>query len=342
MARGAPQSPPLALTIGEPAGIGPDLTVTIWANRRALGLPPFYCLADPAVITDRAQVLNVSCPVAEVDPAAAAMTFDRALPVVPLDARASARPGKPDSRNAAAVVEAIRRAVDGVRSGAAAAVVTNPIHKATLTAAGFAHSGHTEFLAELATAWTGKPARAVMMLAGPRLRTVPLTVHIPLREVARAVTPRLIVETGTIVAADLRTRFGIARPRVAVAGLNPHAGESGTIGDEDERVVRPAVAKLVAAGIAATGPFAADSMFREAALATYDAVLCMYHDQALIPVKTLAFAETVNVTLGLPFVRTSPDHGTAFDLAGTGRADAANLIAALRLAAELSARAPAT
>jgi 4-hydroxythreonine-4-phosphate dehydrogenase len=239
------------------------------------------------------------------------------------------------------VSDAIHRAVDDVRAGLAAAVVTNPIHKSAMTAGGFQYPGHTEFLADLAAQWTGKPTRAVMMLAGPRLRTVPVTVHIPLRDVPAALTTDLIVATGTIVANDLRNRFGIAAPRIALAGLNPHAGEDGTIGDEDERIVRPAVAALLAAGIAASGPIPADSMFRAEALVTYDAALCMYHDQALIPVKTLAFAETVNDTLGLPFVRTSPDHGTALTLAGTGRADPANLIAAVRLAAELAGRATA-
>jgi 4-hydroxythreonine-4-phosphate dehydrogenase len=220
----------------------------------------------------------------------------------------------------------------------ASSVVTNPIHKATMIAGGFAYPGHTEFLADLAAIFTGKPVRAVMMLAGPRLRTVPVTVHIPISRVPQLLSEALIVETGRVVVSDLRRRFGIDSPRIAVAGLNPHAGEDATIGDEDDRVVRPAVKTLVSEGIAATGPSAADSLFREAALTSYDAVLCMYHDQALIPVKTLAFSETVNVTLGLPFVRTSPDHGTALDIAGTGKADAANLVAALRLAAEMASR----
>jgi 4-hydroxythreonine-4-phosphate dehydrogenase len=335
-------SPPLALTMGEPAGIGPDLTIAIWARRHELDPPLFYCIGDPRMYAARAQALGVACPIAEVDPARAAGVFDRALPVLPLVTRTPVTPGIPEARHAPTVADAIRRAVDDVRAGLAAAVVTNPIHKATMTAGGFHHPGHTEFLAELAGLWTGKPVRAVMMLAGPRLRTVPVTGHIPLRAVPQALSQQLIVETGRIVAADLRARFGIRAPRLAVAGLNPHAGENGTIGDEDQRVIGPAVAALAASGIAAIGPLPADSLFREAALDTYDAALCMYHDQALIPVKTLAFTETVNVTLGLPFVRTSPDHGTALELAGTGRADPANLIAALQLAAELARRSPAT
>jgi 4-hydroxythreonine-4-phosphate dehydrogenase len=275
---------------------------------------------------------------AEVDPARAGGVLDRALPVVPLVTRTPVTPGIPEARHAATVGDAIRRAVDDVRAGLASAIVTSPIHKATMKAGGFAFAGHTEFLGELAATLTGSPVRPVMMLAGPRLRTVPVTVHIPLAAVAGALSEQLIVEVGRVVAAGLRSRFGIGAPRLAVAGLNPHAGEGGTIGDEDERIVRPAVIKLAADGIAVAGPLPADSLFRGASLPTFDAALCMYHDQALIPVKTLAFADTVNVTLGLPFVRTSPDHGTALELAGTGRADPTNLLAAMRLAAELAAR----
>jgi 4-hydroxythreonine-4-phosphate dehydrogenase len=265
-------------------------------------------------------------------PAGALECFGRALPVVPLIADVAARAGEPDPRNASAVLESIRRAVSDVREGAAAAVVTNPISKKTLYEAGFPHPGHTEYLAALSASGSGRSPRPVMMLAGPELRTVPVTIHIPLRDVPAALSSELIVDTGRIVAADLKRRFAIPQPRLAVAGLNPHAGEGGAMGEEDERVVRPAVAALVSEGIDALGPMPADTMFHPAARVRYDAALCMYHDQALIPVKTLAFAETVNVTLGLPFIRTSPDHGTAFDIAGTGRADASSLIAALRLA----------
>jgi 4-hydroxythreonine-4-phosphate dehydrogenase len=233
------------------------------------------------------------------------------------------------------VIEAIARAVGDVRAGFASAVVTSPVNKKALYDAGFQHPGHTEFLGTLSAAWTGAPARPVMMLAGPELKAVPVTIHIPLRDVAGALSERLIVEVGRIVAGELRGRFGVKAPRLAVAGLNPHAGEGGTIGDEDERIVRPAVAALNAAGIAAVGPLSADVMFHAGARASYDTALCMYHDQALIPAKTINFAETVNVTLGLAFIRTSPDHGTAFDIAGSGRADPASLAAALRLAAEL-------
>ena len=235
------------------------------------------------------------------------------------------------------MIEAIARAVGDVRSGAPARVVTNPINKKALYDAGFQHPGHTEFLGTLSAAWTGAPATPVMMLAGPDLKAVPVTIHIPLREVAAALSETLIVETGRIVAADLKRRFGIAAPRLAVAGLNPHAGEGGAIGDEDERD-RPPGGRGPAAPRASrpSARCSADTMFHPAARAGYDVALCMYHDQALIPAKTLAFAETVNVTLGLAFVRTSPDHGTAFDIAGTGKADPSSLAAALRLAAELA------
>lgn len=326
---------PLALTMGEPAGIGPDITLAVWLRRRELALPPFYCLADPALLAARARQMGVDCPIETVSPDDAAACFDRALPVVALDAKVEVKPGKPDPANAQAVIEAIARAVGDVRSGSAAAIVTNPINKKTLYDAGFQHPGHTEFLGTLSAAWTGKPGAPVMMLAGPELKAVPVTIHIPLRDVADALTEAGIVAAGRTLAAELRRRFALPAPRIAVAGLNPHAGEGGSIGDEDERIVRPAVAALVAEGINARGPLSADTMFHPAARATYDAALCMYHDQALIPAKTLSFDETVNVTLGLAFVRTSPDHGTAVDIAGTGRANPTSLAAALKLAAEL-------
>jgi 4-hydroxythreonine-4-phosphate dehydrogenase len=247
----------------------------------------------------------------------------------------AAEAGRAKPESAAAVIEAIARGVGDIRSGAAAAIVTNPINKRVLYDAGFRHPGHTEFLGTLSGAWTGRPARPVMMLAGPELRAVPVTIHIPLRDVAEAISTELIVETSRIVAADLTRRFGIDSPRLAIAGLNPHAGESGAFGSEDAEIIAPAVEALRAEGITAFGPLSADAMFHPAARAGYDAAICMYHDQALIPAKTLSFAETVNVTLGLAFIRTSPDHGTALDIAGTGRADPSSLAAALRLAATL-------
>jgi len=326
---------PLALTMGEPGGIGPDITLSAWSQRSAFRLPAFYCLADADTLRARASRLGLALPIEVVTPAEAAAAFDRALPVVRLDAAVTAEAGRAESRNAGAVIEAIARAVGDIRSGAASGVVTNPINKKALYDAGFRHPGHTEFLGTLSAAWTGKPGRPVMMLAGPELRAVPVTIHVPLREVAALLSVELIVETARTAAADLKRRFGIAAPRLAVAGLNPHAGEGGSIGREDADIVAPAVAALRAEGIAAAGPLSADAMFHAAARTGYDAAICMYHDQALIPAKTLAFSETVNVTLGLAFVRTSPDHGTALDIAGTGKADPSSLAAALRLAAEL-------
>jgi len=330
-------SPALALTLGEPAGIGPDLTLAVWHRRAELALPAFYLAADADYIRRRAALLGLDVPLAVVEPGAATAAFDRALPIVPIDVRITAEPGHPDASSGPAAIAAIRRAVADVLAGSAAAVGTNPVAKNVLYRSGFAEPGHTEFLGKLAEEATGKRWRPVMMLWSPELAVVPVTIHLPLCEVPQRLSANLIVETGRIVARDLIHRFGIARPRLAIAGLNPHAGEDGTMGKEDRAMVAPAVARLVAEGIAARGPLPADTLFHAGARATYDAALCMYHDQALIPIKTLAFDHAVNVTLGLPFVRTSPDHGTAFDIAGSGKADPASLIAALRLAARLAA-----
>jgi 4-hydroxythreonine-4-phosphate dehydrogenase len=330
-------SRPLALTLGEPAGIGPDITLAAWARRGALDLPAFYVLADPQCLAQRAERLGLDVPLEIVTPGNALAAFARALPVVPLGLRATAEPGKPDATSAPAAIASIDRAVADVIGGLAAAVVTNPVAKNVLYKAGFADPGHTEYLARLSFEQTGNPAWPVMMLWSPELAVVPVTIHVPFKEVPERLTRDLIFETGRVVARDLIDRFGIAHPRLAVAGLNPHAGEDGTLGKEDSLIVRPAIERLIADGIDARGPLAADTMFHEAARKTYDAALCMYHDQALIPIKTLAFDHGVNVTLGLPFVRTSPDHGTAFDIAGTGKADPSSLIAALKLAARLAA-----
>jgi 4-hydroxythreonine-4-phosphate dehydrogenase len=327
---------PLALTIGEPAGIGPDLALAIWQRRDQLDIPRFYIVADPDFLRRRAAGLGLDVPIATVTPSAAAAKFSSALPVVALDIAVSAEPGRPDQSSAPAAIASIRRAVADVMAGAAAAIVTNPVAKNVLYDSGFAEPGHTEFLATLVQEATGQALRPVMMLWSPELAVVPVTIHLPLREIFAHLSTALIVETGRIVARDLARRFRIRRPRLAIAGLNPHAGESGTLGDEDRTIVAPAVARLVAEGISARGPLPADSLFHERARASYDAALCMYHDQALIPIKTLAFDHAVNVTLGLPFVRTSPDHGTAFDIAGTGVADATSLVSALRLAARLA------
>jgi 4-hydroxythreonine-4-phosphate dehydrogenase len=328
---------PLAVTSGEPAGIGPDIALAVWSRRAELGIPPFYLVADPQSLARRARQLGLDVPIERVTPLAAIGTFGRALPVVPLDLAATAEPGRPDASSAPAAIASIDRATADVIEGVAAALVTNPVAKSVLYQSGFAEPGHTEYLARLSRQHTGKAARPVMMLWSPEIAVVPVTIHMPYKDVPPRLSRDLILETGRVVARDLRNRFGIARPRLAVAGLNPHAGEDGALGNEDATIVRPAVERLVAEGIDARGPLPADTMFHAAARRSYDVALCMYHDQALIPVKTLAFDHAVNVTLGLPFVRTSPDHGTAFDIAGTGKADPSSLVAALKLGARLAA-----
>jgi 4-hydroxythreonine-4-phosphate dehydrogenase len=333
---------PLALTLGEPAGIGPDLALAIWRQRAELDIPPFYIVADADFLGRRAKQLGFRVPMEKATPDRAVATFRTALPVVPLGVAVSAEPGRPDRSSAPAAIAAIRHCVADVMAGSAAAIVTNPVAKNVLYNSGFAEPGHTEFLATLVQEACGKKLRPVMMLWSPELAVVPVTIHLPLKEIFERLSVELVVETGRIVAHDLVRRFDLARPRLAIAGLNPHAGEAGTLGEEDRTIVAPAVAALRAEGIDAKGPLPADSMFHEHARSSYDAALCMYHDQALIPIKTLAFDHAVNVTLGLPLVRTSPDHGTAFDIAGKGTADPTSLIAALRLAARLAGSASAT
>jgi len=331
---------PVALTMGEPAGIGPDITLKAWMARRARDVAPFVLIADGEVMRERARLLGLDVPMREVGRAEEALAaFDSALPLMPLRCP-RAVPGKPHGATAGAVIEAIRRAVELTRRGETAGVVTNPIAKSVLAREGFAHPGHTEFLAELSA--DGGPAPLpVMMLAADVLKVVPVTTHIALGEVPKRLSQALITRVSQITAEGLTRHFSIARPRLMFAGLNPHAGEEGLMGEEDEAVIRPAVEELAALGIDATGPVSADTMFHEEARLRYDVAMCMYHDQALIPVKTLAFDEAVNVTLGLPFLRTSPDHGTAFALAGTGRAREASLLAALRLASSQSTSAAA-
>ncbi len=334
--------PPLALTLGDPAGIGPELALSAWLRRGGADpLPPFFLVGDPAFIERLANRLDRPVPVAEVDPETAAEVFPQALPVVPLPSGATveAVPGVPDTVNAGATIESITAAVGFVKARRASAVVTNPIAKFVLTRAGFAHPGHTEFLAALAVPPGLMPPRPVMMIWSAGLAVVPITIHVPLRDVPGLLTQALVEETATIVARDLRQKFGLPEPRLVLAGLNPHAGEAGTIGHEDRDVLAPAVARLRAAGINIRGPLPADTLFHARARATYDVALAPTHDQALIPIKTIAFDDGVNVTLGLPFVRTSPDHGTAFDIAGQGLARPDSLVAALRLAARLAANA---
>ncbi len=330
---------PLALTVGEPAGIGGEITLQAWLARQESDLCPFFVLDNPDRLRRLAEACGWPAQVQAItDPAEAAEVFSRALPVLPLASPIAGTSRLLRSANAEAVLESICEAVALTRAGRAGAVVTNPIHKGILHQAGFRHPGHTEFLADLA----GMTSRPVMMLAGPSLRVVPVTVHLPLREAVASLKSRDIVHAGRVTTRALREDFGVADPRIAIAGLNPHAGEGGILGQEDAEIITPAVEALRRDGIDTHGPLAADGMFHEKARKGYDAALCMYHDQALIPVKALDFDRTVNVTLGLPFVRTSPDHGTALDIAGSGQASPKSLIAALRLAEQMaSARAAA-
>ncbi|WP_312467884.1 4-hydroxythreonine-4-phosphate dehydrogenase PdxA [Brucella sp.] len=329
--------PPLAVSIGDPSGVGADVALSAWLQRKGLSLPTFLLIADPAQLSARAQHLGLNVPIATIStPADACDVFDVKLPVLPLKNTHKESPGKPLPENAAGVIEAIERAVALTLSGETSAVVTCPIAKKPLYDAGFKHPGHTEFLAELASKHLGRTVIPVMMLAGPELRAVPVTIHIPLVDVPRLLTKDDILEVAYITAQELTDRFGMAAPRIAISGLNPHAGEGGALGKEDDAIIRPAVEELQREGINAWGPLPADTMFHAQARVTYDVAICMYHDQALIPAKALAFDETVNVTLGLPFIRTSPDHGTAFDIAGKGIARPDSLIASIRLAQELA------
>jgi 4-hydroxythreonine-4-phosphate dehydrogenase len=325
---------PLVVTMGEPAGIGGEIVLKAWLGRRG-EIPPFYLIDDPERIAELARRLSWSVPVRPIHaPEEALAVFAEALPVAPIGMPLRALPAHPDPADAPAILSAIETGVGHVLSGEAAALVTNPIHKGNLYRAGFRHPGHTEYLAAIA----GVTEAPVMMLVCPALRVVPVTIHLALRQAIRELSTRAIVHAGRVTEAALRRDFGVAAPTLAVAGLNPHAGEAGGLGHEEIEVIEPAIAELNTAGIDARGPLAADAMFHAEARQSYDAALCMYHDQALIPIKTIDFHGGVNVTLGLPFVRTSPDHGTAFAIAGRGVARAESLIAALRLAADMAAR----
>jgi 4-hydroxythreonine-4-phosphate dehydrogenase len=323
---------PLALTLGDPAGIGPDITLAAWAAQAREPVPPFVLVGDAAVLALRAKALGLSIPVRVVSEAQEApVLFAEALPVLETAAPPAVVAGRPDPAAAHAILESIDRAVALVQAAEARAVVTNPIAKSLLYGSGFAYPGHTEYLASLAASGGDAP-HPVMMLAAGSFRLVPATVHIPLKDVPAALSSELVRESIEITAKELSRLFGIARPRLAVSGLNPHAGEDGGLGREEIEIIGPAIDSARARGIDVTGPYPADTLFHAGARKDYDAAICMYHDQALVPFKTLAFEEGVNVTLGLPFVRTSPDHGTAFAIAGTGRANPRSLIEALRLA----------
>ena len=321
-----PPDPPLAVSLGDPAGIGPEVIAKCWDNRAAFNLPPFVAIGD---------IRSVSAvwdgPIELVDdPRGADAAFDHGLPLIQLAAAQADAPGHPSPAGAHCSLDALEIAVGLARSGSASAVVTGPVAKEQLYAIGFQHPGQTEFVAERCGV---SPGNVVMMLAGPTLRTVPVTTHVALADVAAKLNSALIESRGRATLRGLQRNFGIPNPRLAVAGLNPHSGEGGLLGKEEIEIIEPAIAALAAEGWSVTGPHPADTMFHTRARANYDAALCMYHDQALIPIKALHFEDAVNLTLGLPIVRTAPDHGTAFDIAGQDRADARPMAAALLMAA---------
>lgn len=329
-----PRLRPLALTMGEPAGIAGEIVVKAWHAPDGRPVPAFAVVGDPDWLRAEAHRIKSHSHIIEVSSLAeAGARFHEGVPVLPLRLAAKAVPGKSDGRNAHAVIGAINKAVELARSGEASGVVTNPIHKATLYGAGFKFPGHTEYLASLCG---GPPP--VMLLAIEGLRVVAVTVHLSLARAVRELSSEAIVAAAVTTHQALIKDFGIASPRLAVAALNPHAGEDGAMGDEEKTVIGPALATLRARGIEAMGPLPADTLFHADARKRFDAAICMYHDQALIPLKTLDFAGGVNVTLGLPIVRTSPDHGTAFDIAGQNRADPTSLLAALRMAERIAAK----
>lgn len=315
----------LVLTQGDPASIAPEITAAVWQKLRQNG-PAFVYVGDPSLLERRVPVQTVRYLSAGAD------IFSHALPVIPLHLATPPAPGEPDRRNAASVLESIRLAVELTLSGEASAMITNPISKEVVQGAGFHHPGHTSYLAELCQT----PGNEVMLLAGPSLKVVPITVHVALREAIAQLSSDLIIRTARTVAAGMQRDFGLSNPRMAFAGLNPHAGEHGLMGREEQEIILPALHTLRQEGYNVSGPLPPDTMFTPDARAKYDVALCMYHDQGLIPLKTLDMAEGVNVTLGLPIIRTSPDHGTAFDIAGQNKADPRSLEAAIQLAATLA------
>ena len=317
----------VAVSLGDPAGIGPEVLAKCWDNRAEFGLPPFVAIGDGRSL---AAVWDGPIEVVD-DPRQADAAFDYALPLIQISTADGVTPGHPSVAGAHGSLDALELAVGLARSGSASAVVTGPVAKQQLYAIGFQHPGQTEFVAERCGI---SPGNVVMMLAGPTLRTVPVTTHIPLAAAAQALSIGLIESRGRAALRGLQRNFGIAEPRLAVSGLNPHSGEGGKLGHEEIEIIAPAIATLAAEGWRVTGPHPADTMFHAAARANYDAAMCMYHDQALIPIKALHFDTAVNVTLGLPIVRTSPDHGTAFDIAGLDRADPRPMAAAIRMAAD--------
>lgn len=328
---------PLALTCGDPASIGGELTLKAWADRALKGIPPFVYIGDANHLQNTADKLGLNVPIQSINtPSEAIDIYDEYIPVIHQELAKNPTLGQPISANASNVIQSIKTAVEYVQNGQCRAVVTNAIAKNVLYDAGFKYPGHTEFLEFLANENNDKKYTSVMMLACSQLRVVPITIHIPLMDVAQKLTEDLIYQTAIIVAADVQKYFNIDDPKMAFAGLNPHAGEAGSMGMEDINIIQPAIERLIAEGFEAVGPLPADTMFHAAARAQYDVALGMYHDQVLIPIKTLDFDKGVNITLGLPFIRTSPDHGTAFNIAGQGIANPNSLIAALKMAHKMA------
>ncbi|MEN3930532.1 4-hydroxythreonine-4-phosphate dehydrogenase PdxA [Microvirga sp. W0021] len=329
------ETKPLLITQGDPAGVGLELTLKAWQHREKFALSPFALVADPSHLASLVQHLQWDVPIREVSENTILSTFDQALPVIPLNSKVRARPGHPDPATALSTLESIETSVALALAGKISGIVTNPVAKYVLLEAGFQHRGSDEFITTLVEKHLNKPVRSVLLLWSDLLSVVPVTTDVPLTDVPLCLTSELIVNTASIVAKDLVKRFGINRPRLAITGLNPHAGENGGLGTEDRDIIAPAITLLRRRNIDARGPYSADSLFHERARSGYDAALAMYHDQALIPIRTLAVDSAVNVTLGLPLVRVAPSHGTAFDIAGRGTANAYNLISAIRLAAKL-------
>ncbi len=328
---------PIVLTMGDPAGIGPDLALQIWLQHAGLALPAFCVIGCLDTMRQRASVMGLDIALQDIQNISeTGNVFDAALPVLPLPCQNPVSAGIADNGNAEAVIGSIEQAVSLVQGGAARAVVTNPINKEVLYDAGFRFPGHTEFLASLASVDGQKPIFPVMMLASKQLNVVPVTIHIALSQVSEKLTQDLLIKTCQITRDAFRHYFGLERPRLAIAGLNPHAGEGGSMGMQEKEIIIPAIEKMRKMGLEVSGPHPADTLFHEEARQKYDVVMGMYHDQVLIPIKTLAFDSGVNVTLGLPFVRTSPDHGTAYDIAGTGKANPRSLVEAIKMASRMT------
>lgn len=320
----------IALTMGEPAGVGAEITMKAWMTKKT---PVFFVIDDAERLRQLAQKLKLDISIKKINlPSEASIVFKNSLPVLHQPLRKLVNYGKPSLQNTTAVVKSIKTAVGLALEGKVSAIVTNPIHKKTLYDAGFRFPGHTEFLSDLA----GAKTPPVMMLASPKLKVVPATIHVSLSKALKAISKDIIVNTSQVTAQALKKYFSIAKPRLAISGLNPHAGEGGEIGNEEITIIEPAITELCNIGIDASGPWSPDTMFYKSARSSYDVAICMYHDQALIPIKTIDFDGAVNITLGLPFIRTSPDHGTGFNIAGTGTASEKNILAALNMASKMA------